>query len=130
MQSFVIGFAIVIAGGVVYNTARISLSERDRELATMRVLGFTKAEISVVLLGELALLTVIAIPIGLVMGYGMAWLSARSIHTDLFRIPLVIYPTTYGRAAIIVLSAAVISGFIVRRRLDQLDLFAVLKGQE
>ena len=130
MQSFVIGFAIVIAGGVVYNTARISLSERDRELATMRVLGFTRAEISVVLLGELALLTIVAIPIGLAMGYGMAWLSARSIHTDLFRIPLVIYPATYGRAAMIVLLAAILSGFVVRRKLDQLDLFAVLKGQE
>ncbi len=130
MQSFVIGFAIVIAGGVVYNTARISLSERDRELATMRVLGFTKAEVSFVLLGELALLTIIAIPIGLAMGYGMAWLSSHSIHTDLFRIPLVIYPATYGRAAMIVLLAAVISGFVVRRKLNHLDLFAVLKGQE
>lgn len=130
MQSFVIGFAIVIAGGVVYNTARISWSERDRELATMRVLGFTKAEISVVLLGELALLTINAIPIGLIMGYGMAWLASRSIHTDLFRIPLVIYPATYGRAAMIVLLAAVMSGFVVRRKLDRLDLFAVLKGQE
>jgi putative ABC transport system permease protein len=130
MQSFVIGFAIVIAAGVVYNTARISLSERDRELATMRVLGFTKAEISVVLLGELGLMTLVAIPIGLLMGYGMAWLTSLSLQTDLFRIPLVIRPSTYGRATIIVLSASVISGCIVRRRLDQLDLFAVLKGQE
>lgn len=130
MQAFVIGFAIVIAAGVVYNTARIALSERDRELATMRVLGFTSGEISVVLLGELAVLTLAAIPIGLLMGYGMAWLSAQSIHTDLFRIPLVIYPATYGRAAIVVLGSAIVSGFIVRRRLKNLDLFAVLKGQE
>lgn len=130
MQAFVIGFAIVIAVGVVYNTARIALSERDRELATMRVLGFTTGEISVVLLGELAVLTLAAIPFGLVMGYGMAWLSSQSIHTDLFRIPLVIYPATYGKAAIVVLLSAVISGFIVRRRLEHLDLFAVLKGQE
>lgn len=130
MQAFVIGFAIVIAAGVVYNTARIALSERDRELATMRVIGFTTGEISVVLLGELAILTIVAIPIGLLMGYGMAWLSAQSIHTDLFRIPLVIYPATYGRAAIIVLLASIISGVMVRRRLEHLDLFAVLKGQE
>ena len=130
MQAFVIGFAIVIAAGVVYNTARIALSERDRELATMRVLGFTTGEISVVLLGELAVLTLAAIPVGLVMGYGLAWLSAQSIHTDLFRIPLVIYPSTYGMAAIVVLVSAVISGIIVRRRLEYLDLFAVLKGQE
>jgi len=73
MQMFVYGFAIVIAAGVVYNTARITLSERDRELATMRVLGFTLNEISVVLLGELAILTLAAIPIGLAFGYGMAW---------------------------------------------------------
>lgn len=130
MQGFVIGFAVVIAAGVVYNTALISLSERDRELATMRVLGFTRAEISAVLLGELAILTLVAIPIGLVMGYGMAWLSSKSIHTDLFRIPLVIYPATFAKAAIIVLIAAVVSGSIVRRRLDRLDLFAVLKGQD
>ena len=130
MQSFVIGFAIVIAAGVVYNTARITLSERDRELATMRVLGFTRAEVSVVLLGELALLTLVAIPIGLVIGFLMAWLSSRSIQTDLFRIPLIIYPSTYASAAIVVLAASVASGLLVRRRLDQLNLFAVLKGQE
>lgn len=130
MQGFVIGFAIVIAAGVVYNTALISLSERDRELATMRVLGFTKAEISAILLGELGILTLVAIPLGLVMGYMMAWISSRSIHTDLFRIPLIIYPSTYARAAIVVLIAAVVSGAVVRRRLDRLDLFAVLKGQD
>lgn len=130
MQGFVIGFAVVIAAGVVYNTALISLSERDRELATMRVLGFTKAEISAILLGELAILTLIAIPIGLALGYVMAWISSRSIHTDLFRIPLIIYPSTYARATIVVLIAALISGAVVRRRLDRLDLFAVLKGQD
>lgn len=130
MQGFIIGFAIVIAAGVVYNTARITLSERDRDLATMRVLGFTKAEISMVLLGELGVLTIVSIPIGLLMGYGMAWMISLSLQTDLFRIPLIIYPSTFGYAAIVVLVAAVGSGFIVRRRLDRLDLFAVLKGHE
>ncbi|MFO0977829.1 MAG: ABC transporter permease [Planctomycetaceae bacterium] len=130
MQGFVIGFAVVIAAGVVYNTALISLSERDQELATMRVLGFTRAEVSAVLLGELAILTLLAIPLGLCLGYGMAWVSSKAIHTDQFRIPLVIYPATYAKAAIVVLLAATVSGAIVRRRLDRLDLFAVLKGQE
>ncbi|WP_145944263.1 FtsX-like permease family protein [Fuerstiella marisgermanici] len=130
MQSFVIGFAIVIAAGVVYNTARITLSERDRELATMRVLGFTHAEVSVVLLGELALLTLAAIPVGLAFGYAMVWLTTTSLATDLFRIPLVISTGTFAQAAIIVLLAAFASGWMVRRRLYHLDLFAVLKGKE
>ncbi|MEZ6060221.1 MAG: ABC transporter permease [Planctomycetaceae bacterium] len=130
MQSFVVGFAIVIAAGVVYNTARITLSERDRELATMRVLGFTHAEVSVVLLGELAILTLAALPAGLAFGYSMAWLTTRSLQTDLFRFPLIIDDSTYAEAVLIVLLAAVISGLLVRRRLDHLDLFAVLKAQE
>lgn len=130
MQGFVIIFAIVIAAGVVYNTARITLSEHDREFATMRVLGFTKSEVSVVLLGELAILTLIAIPVGLVFGYLMVWLASLSIHTDLFRIPFVIYDSTYGKAVIVVVVAAIASGFIVRRHLNKLDLFSVLKGQE
>lgn len=130
MQGFVIGFAIVIAAGVVYNTARITLSERDRDLATMRVLGFTTAEISMVLLGELAVLTLVAIPIGLAMGYGMAWMISLSLQTDLFRIPLIIFPSTFGYATIVVLLSAVASGAVVRQRLNHLDLFAVLKGHE
>lgn len=130
MQRFVIGFAVVIAAGVVYNTARITLSERDRELATMRVLGFTHAEVSVVLLGELALLTLAAIPVGLAFGYGMAWLTTTSLATDLFRIPLVISPATYAQAAVIVLLAAMLSGWLVQRRLYRLDLFAVLKASD
>ena len=130
MQAFVIGFAIVIAAGVVYNTARITLSERDRELATMRVLGFTHGEVSVVLLGELAILTLAAIPLGLAFGYGMAWLTAVSLQTDLFRFPLIIRPATYANASMIVLFSAIVSGWLVRRRLYHLDLFAVLKGKE
>ena len=130
MQGFIIGFAVVIAVGVVYNIARITLSERDHELATMRVLGFTKAEVSVVLLRELAVLTMAAIPIGLLVGYGMAWLMSLSLQTDLFRIPLVVYPSTFAYAVIVVMGASVISGFLVRRRLNRLDLFAVLKSNE
>ena len=99
-------------------------------MAKMRVRAFPKADISAVLLGELAIMPIVASPFGLILGYGMAWLSSQAIHKDLFRIPLVIYPATYARAAIVVLIAAIISGAIVRRRLDRLDLFAVLKGQD
>jgi putative ABC transport system permease protein len=130
MRTFNVIFAVIIACGVVYNTARISLSERSRELATLRVMGFTRGEISSILLGELGVLTVVAVGLGLVLGYGFAWLAARALATELFRIPLVIHPSTYAFAASVVLAAAVLSGLIVRRRLDHLDLVAVLKSRE
>ncbi len=130
MQMFIVGFAAVIAFGVVYNTARISLNERSRELATMRVIGFTRAEVSIVLLGELAVLTVIAIPIGMVLGYGFAAAATMGFETELYRIPLVVHRTTFAFAAMVTVAAALLSGLVVRRRVDHLDLVAVLKTRE
>jgi putative ABC transport system permease protein len=130
MRVFNIAFAGIIAFGVVYNSARIALAECERELATLRVIGFTRAEISVILLGELAVLTLAAIPAGLVIGYGFAWLTTFAYDTELFRMPLVIERSTYAQAAAITLLAALASGLIVRRRLDHLDLVAVLKSKE
>ena len=130
MKSINMLFACVIAVGVVYNSARISLSERSRELATMRVLGFTRGEISSILLGELAVVTLVAIPIGLVVGHALAWWMCQSFDLEIFRFPLVIRRGTYGVAALVVLVASVGSGLLVRRRLDQLDLVAVLKARE
>jgi len=130
MQAFNVFFAAVIAFGVVYNSVRIALAERGRELATLRVIGFTRAEVSRLLLGELALLTAAAIPAGLVLGRLFAALAARAYDTELFRIPLVIEPSTYGFAALVTLIAALGSGLAVRRRVDELDLVAVLKTKE
>jgi putative ABC transport system permease protein len=121
----IIGAAI--AAGVVYNSVRIALSERRRELATMRVLGFTRYEVSYILLGQSLLLVVFALPFGCVIGYGLAWLIVQGINTDLFRIPLTILPGSYGEAGIIVLLSSVGAGLIVRRELDRLDLVGVLK---
>jgi putative ABC transport system permease protein len=123
-------FAGIIAFGVVYNNARIALSERSRELATLRVIGFTRAEISAILLGELAALTCVAVPAGLALGYGLSALVVLAFDTDLYRIPLVIAPSTYGFAATVVLAATLISALTVRRKLDHLDLVAVLKTKE
>lgn len=123
-------FAGTIAFGVLYNAARISLSERSRELASLRVLGFTRAEISSILLGELALLTLVGIPIGLVMGTGFATLIMTFLETELYRFPVVVGSGTYAAAAGVTLVAAVVSGLIVRRRLDHLDLVQVLKSRE
>ncbi|HEY8506372.1 MAG TPA: FtsX-like permease family protein, partial [Gemmataceae bacterium] len=129
-RAFNVVFATIIAFGVVYNAARISLAERSRELATLRVIGFTRAEISLILLGELAVLTLAALPAGLVMGYGFAYLAATANRSELFRIPLVVSPSTYAFAATVVLLAALASGLVVRRSLDHLDLVAVLKAKE
>ncbi len=129
-QSFNVMFACVIAFGVVYNTARISLSERSREMGTLRVIGFTRGEISAILLGELAILTLAAIPPGFAIGYGFAWLVTKSVPAELFRFPLVISLRTLAFAAAVTLLAAAISALIVRRRLDRLDLVSVLKQRE
>lgn len=121
---------ILITFGVVYNSARIQLSERARELASLRVLGFTRAEVSRVLLIEIAILTGIALPVGWVLGYGLAWLTASGIDTELFRIPFVVEPATFAFATIIVLAVTLVSAYAVRRRIDHLDLVAVLKTRE
>ena len=122
--------AATIAFGVVYNSTRIALSERSRELASLRVLGFTRGEISYILLGELALLTLAAIPLGFLIGYGLCIYMAKALESDLFRVPLVIERGTYSLAAAVVLVSAVVSGMIVRRKLDHLDLVEVLKTKE
>lgn len=130
MRSFIAGFAAVIAIGVVYNSARISLSERSRDLATMRVIGFSKREVSTVLLAETALFTLLAIPIGWLFGFGLAALMVSGLDTDNYRIPLVINPSTLGMAALVVVVATVISAIIVQRRINELDLIGVLKTRE
>jgi putative ABC transport system permease protein len=120
----------IIAFGVVYNSARIALSERSRELASLRVLGFTRGEISYILLGELSALTIAAIPPGFIIGRAICAFIAESFKTDIMRIPLVLKPDTYAFAALIILASALISGLIVRRKLDHLDLIGVLKTKE
>src|SRR5262249_44622263 len=115
-------FAWAIAVGVVYNPARIALAERAWELASLRVLGFTRAEVSTLLLGELAAPLTVAIPLGLPVGWLVAWGLVSMTHTELFHIPLIILSRTYAYAAVAVLIAGVTSALIVRHRLDHLDL--------
>ncbi len=123
-------FASIIAFGIIYNSARITLTERGRELASLRVLGFTRGEISYILLGELALLTLVAIPPGLLLGRWLCAYIAKAIETDLYRVPLILEPHTYAFAALVVLIAAAVSGLLVRGRLDRLNLIEVLKTKE
>ncbi len=128
--SFFTLFACALAYGVTYNAVRVALSERGRDLATLRVLGFTKWEISYILLGEAALLAFVALPLGCLAGAGLVYLMLDSFDTELFRIPFNIPADTYGKAVLIALAACVVSAALARRRLDELDLIAVLKTRE
>jgi putative ABC transport system permease protein len=123
-------FAIVIAVGVVYNNARIALAMRARDLASLRVLGFTRAEISAVLLGELAVQLIVAVPIGLVLGTLLARAVMAGVDAERYRMTAVISPATYAFAVAVALAAGVLSALLVRRRLDRLDLIGVLKTRE
>ncbi len=128
--SFYTVFACTLAVGVAYNSARIALSERGRELATLRVLGMSRLEISYLLLGEVTILVFIGLPLGCLCGAGLAWLITDLFETDLYRVPLVIESSTFGTSILITLAATIVSAAIVRRRVDRLDLIAVLKTRE
>ena len=123
-------FAGIIAFGVVYNAARVSLSERSRELASLRVLGFTRAEISLILMGELALLTLVALPVGALFGYSLSAAIVGMIDSEVYRFPLYVSRHAVAMACLGIIAAAVFSGLVVRRKLDRLDLVAVLKVRE
>lgn len=123
-------FACVIGVSVIYNAARIALSERERELASLRIMGFTRGEVAYILLGEQAILTLVAIPIGFFLGWGLAHLMVAAIDTELMRLPPIVTRATYAFAAGVILMAAIGSGWIVRRQLNRMDLIAVLKTRE
>ncbi|WP_297793502.1 ABC transporter permease [uncultured Marinobacter sp.] len=120
----------IIAFGVIYNTIRISLAEKGRELASLRVLGYTHNEVSHILLGELALLLILGVPLGWVIGHGLGELIVAAMQTELYRVPLLITPQTLGISAAVVVVSALGSGFIAWWRLRGLDLVAVLKTRE
>jgi putative ABC transport system permease protein len=130
ISAFITAFAAVIAVGVVYNNARIALAERSWELASLRVLGFTRAEVSVLLLGELALGIAIALPLGMGLGWLLTNTVVEMMRNDQFLFPVVIRPRTYALAAMCVLAAGVASAMVVRRRINQLDMVAALKTRE
>lgn len=130
IQKIYSAFAIVVAIGVVYNNARISLAERARELATLRVVGFSEREVGAVLITELAILALIALPLGLLLGTGFATFLVQSINTETVRLPVILTPHNYAFATLIVTVAAAVSAVVVLRRLKQLDLVGALKAPE
>lgn len=130
MSSILTAFAVVIAIGVVYNNARIALAERTWELASLRVLGFTRSEVSLLLLGELALGIAVALPLGMALGWGLTRVVVDLMRSDQFLFPVVIQPRTYAWAAVAVVAAGVASALVVRQRIDRLDMVAALKTRE
>lgn len=123
-------FATVVAFGIVYNSARIALSERSRELATLRVLGFSRSDVGRVLVGELVLLAAVALPLGLWLGSGMAGLLIASINTETVRLPLVLSSSNYAYATLVIVLATTLSAWVACRKLHQLDLVGALKAAE
>lgn len=123
-------FGVVITAGVMYASARVALSERARDLASLRVLGFTRAEVGYLLLGELALLAVLALPLGFALGNGLVALLVAGFDSDLFRIPHVVSAETYGFAGLVTLATALGCGLAIWRRIRRLDLIAVLKARD
>jgi len=130
VRTIVLVFSVIIAFGVVYNTARIALAERGRELATLRVLGFTRGEASAIMLGEIAILAAPAIPLGLALGYLLTGAVATSMTGSRMHVPLIVSPPTYAFAVVVFVVSALASALVVRRRIDQLDLVEVLKAKD
>lgn len=130
MTRIYVTLAFIITFGIVYNSARIQLSEHARELASLRVLGFTKAEVSYILLGQTAVAILLALPLSWLFGYGFTWYLLTSFETELYRVPVVIDRSTYVYTTVTILAAAITSALIVRQRVESLDMIAVLKTRE
>jgi putative ABC transport system permease protein len=130
IQTIYLVFATVVAFGVVYNNARISLAERARELATLRVVGFSRREVGGVLVTELVILALIAVPIGLLLGTGFATAILQQVNTETVRLPLVLTLGNYSFAVMVVTIASALSAFFVLRKLNQLNLVSALKAPE
>ncbi len=130
IQKIYMAFATVVAFGVVYNNARISLAERARELATLRVIGFSQREVGGVLVTELVILALLAVPIGLLIGTGFAAAILKAVNTETVRLPLILTASNYAFAVLVVTAASTLSAIFVLRKLNQLDLVGALKAPE
>jgi putative ABC transport system permease protein len=130
MITVFVTLASIIAVGVVYNFSRIALSEQGRELASLRVLGFTRAEVAGVLFGELAVVVLLAQPFGWLIGYGLGQAMVAAFSSDLYRVPFVVGRDVYAAASMIVIAAALASALAIRGRINNLDMINVLKTRE
>jgi putative ABC transport system permease protein len=130
LQSIYLLFALVVACGIVYNSARIALSERTRELATMRVMGFSQREVGTVLVGELVMLALLALPLGLLLGSVLARAILAAVNTETVRLPLILTSSNYAYATLVITLATAVSATLACRKLNRLDLVGVLKARD
>lgn len=130
MRYVMAGIAFIITFGIVYNSARIAQAERERDLASLRVLGFSKGEAAFVLLGELAVVTFVALPVGALMGYALSFGIAAGFSSDLYQIPATFGRSDFGAAMLAVLGASIASGWLVKRDVDRVELVSALKSRE
>jgi putative ABC transport system permease protein len=123
-------FAAVMAGGVAFSAARITLAEQERDLATLRVLGFTRTEVSYVLVGELLALALLAAPVGALLGTGLAMWLMKLFETDMYSFPFVFNPAGYAFAIAFSLGCVLAAALVVRTGIDRLDMIGVLKARD
>lgn len=122
--SFVLGFAIV------YNVNLISLSERERELATLMVLGMTEREVGRILLAEQTMLGLAAMFLGVPLGYSMLYGIANASATELFSMPLIVLPESFLVAAAGTVIFILAAQWKVQGKVSNLSMLDVLKQQE
>ncbi|WP_203228859.1 ABC transporter permease [Lautropia dentalis] len=125
----VAGLAMLVNFGVVYNAARITLAERMRELASLRVLGFTRSEVAHILMGEIGLLVLLSIPLSFACGWGLGWLMVQGMQNDLYRVPLTLPPEGYALAALVTLTSTLVSMAAVLRLMNRMDMLEVLQNR-
>jgi putative ABC transport system permease protein len=130
MIGVLVGLAAMIAFGVVYNFSRISLSEQGREMASLRVLGFRRGEVSGLILAEIAAVVLLAQPLGWLIGTVVALGMVEGYSSEIYRMPFVLGPDVFAYSSLVVIVAALLSGLVIRRRVDRLDMIAVLKTRE
>jgi putative ABC transport system permease protein len=124
------GFAFIITFGIIYNAARIAYAERERDLASLRVIGFHRSEATYVLLGELIVVVLLALPIGALFGYGMTFLVAAAFSNEIYQVPVIFVPGDYGMAILLVIAATLASSLMVKRDLDHIQLVSALKTRD
>ncbi len=122
--SCIMGFAII------YNTTTISIMERKRELASLRIMGFTNKKVSELIFNENTAVSVMGLIVGMPLGRFMGVQMLNYVPEDMMSLPLVIFPKTYVLAAVTVALFVILAQMANMRRISRMDLVEVMKSRE